>query len=137
MINIGQDIAAEIAGIAGTTLKKLGLRFDKVVVRLLKSLNDSLGQHIPNEKTVVLTITAPIKLPAKTESELKRQILDYIDSGYLTKDRALVIYENNICMRMVDKPSRKTNKMLGFVHNRSVSSTQLLDLVTNWLYNQE
>ncbi len=65
-----QTIAEEIATANGTTVRKLGLRFDRVVQRLLKGLDDSLTPINPNGKTVIVTITAPIVLPGKTEGEL-------------------------------------------------------------------
>lgn len=56
-----------------TTLKRHGsaqanaakprLRFDKVATRLIERLQATLGEAVPDGITVLLTITAPIRLP--------------------------------------------------------------------------
>ena len=69
MIQIEKQIANEIAKANGVSVTKLGLRFDKVVVRLLGNIRIAIEQEVPKKVTVIMTITAPIRLPAKTEYE--------------------------------------------------------------------
>src|SRR6266478_1685654 len=67
-----------------TTLKRRGtgpgnaagprLRFDKVATRLIERLQATFGETVPDGMTVVLTITAPIRLPAKTAVALEGRI---------------------------------------------------------------
>jgi hypothetical protein len=67
----GKRVAVDI-----TTLKRRGagegnaakprLRFDKVATRLIERLQATLGETVPDGTTVLLTITAPIRLPSKT-----------------------------------------------------------------------
>jgi hypothetical protein len=45
---------------------KLRLRFDKVALRLVGGLKAALASVVPEGETVAFTITAPIRLPAKT-----------------------------------------------------------------------
>lgn len=69
-----KDIAEKIAKENGLTIAKLGLRFDKVVIRLLSDIRIAISNDIPKGTAILLTITAPIRLPSKTESELCSQI---------------------------------------------------------------
>jgi hypothetical protein len=64
-----------------TTLKRRGtgqgdaakprLRFDKVATRLIERLQATCGETVPDGMTVLLTITAPIRLPSKTAASLE------------------------------------------------------------------
>lgn len=78
MINIDRKIAEDIANVHTLSIAKLGLRFDKVVVRLLGNLRTFAEETAPENKTVLLTATAPIKLPGKTGNELVKVLQDFI-----------------------------------------------------------
>src|SRR5881396_2477929 len=76
IIVAGKRVAVDI-----TTLKWRGtgqgnaakprLRFDKVATRLIERLQATLGKTVPDGMTVLLTITAPIRLPSKTAAALE------------------------------------------------------------------
>ena len=51
---------------------KLRLRFDKVALRLVRGLKAALASVIPEGQAVVFAISAPIRLPAKTEMALEQ-----------------------------------------------------------------
>src|SRR5580692_8847237 len=53
---------------------RLRLRFDKVATRLMDRLQATLGETVPEGMTVLLTITAPIRLPSKTAASLEDKI---------------------------------------------------------------
>lgn len=133
MVNIDKQIADAIAKASELTITKLGLRFDKVVVRLLGNIRTSIEQVAPNGKTILFTITAPIRLPAKTEYKLVEEI-GYL-SGSMTRhrDRVLTISQNNVRLRIVKTSSKKALKFIGLVHNSTTDSKLLLDLATRWL----
>ena len=79
LIVAGKRVAIDI-----TTLKwrdtltinvaKPRLRFDKVATRLIERLQATLGEIVPDGMTVLLTITAPIRLPSKTAAALEGKI---------------------------------------------------------------
>ena len=46
------------------------LRFDKAVTRLMTRLQTTLGETVPDGMAVLLTVTAPIRLPSKTAATL-------------------------------------------------------------------
>src|ERR1700730_14931868 len=75
----GKRVAVDI-----TTLKRRGpdqvkdakprLRFDKVATRLMERLQATLGGTVPDGMAILLTITAPIRLPSKTAASLEDKI---------------------------------------------------------------
>jgi hypothetical protein len=130
---IDKEIAEKIAKENGLTIAKLGLRFDKVVVQLLSNLRNSVSNNIPKDTTVLLTITAPIKLPSKTEFELYKRILDSLNSEVRHKDQKSTVFQNKICIRTIDVPINQAMNFVGFVHNPGCDSKQLLDLAAYWL----
>lgn len=130
---IDKDIAEKIATGNGLSLAKLGLRFDKVVVRLLSDLRRSVSADIPGGVVVLLTISAPIKLPAKTELALCTQIREVVKSGTKNNHHASVVFQNNISIRVIHVPIQHTEKVVGFVHNPGCDSKRLLDLAEDWL----
>jgi hypothetical protein len=133
MTNIERQIADRIARANGLRVTKLGLRFDRVVVGLMGNLRTYVERVNLNEGAVLLTITAPIKLPAKTEDELKGQIKDFLDSGILGQDRRITIFQNEVCLRIVERSSKKTTKFVGLVHNPGTDIDLLLKLASQWL----
>jgi hypothetical protein len=82
----GKRVAVDI-----TTLKQRGtgqgnaakpsLRFDKVATRLIERLQATLGETVPDGMTVLLTITAPIRLPSKTAASLEDKIQTLLGRG--------------------------------------------------------
>src|SRR5579862_8231056 len=50
------------------------LRFDKVVIKLMERLQSTCGEIVPEGMTVLLTVTAPIRLAAKTAAALEDKI---------------------------------------------------------------
>jgi len=131
MESTDENIAGKIAKANKTTIKKLGLRFDKVAVRL--PINLRASANISEEVAVLWTITAPIKLPAKTKFELSQQIKNILDSAAPNEDYQLTIYHNQIHIRIIGVPANQTEWIVGFVHNPECNSKQLLDLASQWL----
>lgn len=134
---IDKNIAEKIAKENKTTIKKLGLRFDKVVVRLLSDLRASIGSNIPEGTAVLYTITAPIKLPTKMELGLSQQIRDVLNSAVRNTDHQSTIFQNQICIRIINVPTNQTENFAGFVHNPECNSKQLLDFAARWLRESE
>jgi len=131
--NIEKQIADRIAKANGLKVTKLGLRFDKVVVELLGNVRAYVERTIQKEETVIMTITAPIKLAAKTGHELERRIKDFSDSGNRGRDRRMTIFQNEIRLRIVRSSSKQSAKFVGLVHNPGTDSKLLLDLTAQWL----
>jgi len=53
MIQIEKLVASAIAKANGLSVSKLGLRFDKVVVRLLGNIRIAIEQEVPKETAII------------------------------------------------------------------------------------
>jgi hypothetical protein len=115
---IERDIAA-LAARAG-----LHLRFDRVVVRVVGQLKTNLAEVIPEGQAVLLTITAPIKHPAKTAAALERLVRD----GQPDREVRDTMFGNDVHIRRVTDVPPATPRVLGFVHNPDSDAGLLLDL---------
>lgn len=133
MIQLDRYLANEIAGANHVTVAKLGLRFDRVVVRLLGNIRLSVEQNASKNVTVLMTLTAPIQRPAKTETSLLERIHDMLESGIQHQDHVSTVCQNAVRLRIVPLSSRKASRFVGFVHNPVTDSRALLDLCTQWL----
>ncbi len=104
------------------------LRFDKVVIRLMEHLRAAADKIVPDGTTVLVTVTAPIRLPSKTAASLE----DIISLG---RDATETIHGNGSRIRFVRNKSAGAPKLIGFVHNPDTDpvvffnmTTELLDL---------
>ena len=57
-------------------LTKPRLRFDRVALRFVRRLQEALSASVPDGRTLILTITAPIRVPSKTAAALEDNIRD-------------------------------------------------------------
>jgi uracil phosphoribosyltransferase len=133
MIPVDKLIAKEIAEANGLNLTALGLRFDKVVVRLFWNIRTAITQEVPKEKTVVITVTAPIKYPAKTGEELIIKIKHILKSDNKASETLLTIFQNKIQVKIVALSSKKTVEVVGLVHNLEIEPEYLIKLTCKWL----
>jgi len=127
-----KEIAGKIASAYGLAINQLGLRFDKVAIRLLTNCRDALVNDIPGNTVVLFTIAAPILLPAKTGTELIKQIRTLMQSCAYDTNNNLIIFQNKIIVRMIRVPRKQDIAMTGFVHNPGSNARQLLDMASKW-----
>lgn len=133
MIQIEKLIGSEIAKANGQSVSKLGLRFDKIVVQLLGNIRAAIEQEVPGKIVVVMTITAPIKLPTKSEHELIGKIKNFLEFGIQQQDSTLTIFQNEVQLRFVETLPKQNTRFVGLVHNPDIDAKMLLDLTTQWL----
>jgi hypothetical protein len=138
----GKRVAVEIA-----TLKRRGalpidtvpprLRFDRVATRLIDGLRAGLGTAAPEGMTLLVTVTAPIRLPAKTtaaiEDKIRRslgRLPGCIESG--------TMHGNGVQIHLLRGASPTPPRLVGFVHNPDADplvlvamTRELLDLVSS------
>jgi hypothetical protein len=97
------------------------LRFDRVALGLVRRLQAALGESVPDGKTLILTITAPIRLPAKTAAALEEKIRTALARRPAPMEARHTIHGNRIRARLVKGGvmggSARTAKVIGFVHN--------------------
>jgi len=138
LIPAGKRVAVDVA-----TLKRHGahkahaakprLRFDKVVIRLMERLEDSLGKTVPDGTTVLLTVIAPIRLPAKTAEALGGNIQTLLERGSTRRDKKDTIHGNRVQIRIVRNEFMRAPKLIGFVHNSDSDPLLLLNLTSEVL----
>ena len=116
---------AVLAG-SGSSASQLGLRFDRVVVRVLGDLRAFADGSVPEGSAVVVTISAPLRLPAKTVDAIKA----LLSPG---GDHSDLVHGNQVSLRWVRTAAGQRPKLVGFVHNPSTNSGELLDLAERWL----
>jgi len=114
---IEREIAERIAA-AG-----LRLRFDKVALRLVNGLKASVAQIVPEDRSIIFTVTAPIRHPAKTSAALQ-DLLSDLPAGELRR----IIHGNKVRARQVTTDSNGMPKVIGFVHNPESDAGLILDL---------
>jgi hypothetical protein len=136
LANIEKEIADEILRASGLSASKLGLRFDRVVVGVLGELRSFAETAMPTGVTVLVTISAPIRLPAKTADDLKREISARLSAGIPCGDQSATFHGNNVRMRLLEHSSSRSLKLIGFVHNPDSAPKPLLDLAEQWLRAQ-
>src|SRR5215469_279963 len=134
----GKRVALDI-----TTLKRRGpgqgnaakprLRFDKVATRILTRMQATLGKTVPDGMTVLLTITAPIRLPSKTATALEGKVQTLLGLGWPRRDEKDTIHGNRVQIRLFRDESGRAPKMIGFVHNSDTDPLLLLNMTHEFL----
>jgi hypothetical protein len=114
------------------------LRFDKVAVRLVEHLRATLHDLVPDGMTVLLTITAPIRLASKSvvAMEDKARVLLAPRSEYKRPERLeakSTIHGNRIRIRVEKTAARPASKVIGFVHNPETDPRVLFDMTHSLL----
>jgi hypothetical protein len=104
-----------------------GLRFDKVAIGVVERLRDAVGDAVPDGTTVVVTITAPIRLPGKTTAALEGKIRTLLGQKTSGRDVKAIVHGNRVRIRVVRRASRRAPTLVGFVHNPDVDPLPLLD----------
>ena len=128
-----RQVAEAVAGAGGSTASRLGLRFDRVVVRVLDHLGLFVGIEAPEGLTVLLALTAPIRAPGKMMHALEQEVAALLQTGIVGSARTVVLYENRAELRLVEHAPDRHYKLLGFVHNPDVDAAQVLDLAEQWV----
>jgi hypothetical protein len=112
---------------------KIRLRFDKVANRVISCLQATAVEAVPDGMTVVLTITAPIRLASKTTLSLEDLIRTLIARKRPRRDYQATIHGNRIRIRIFRNESERGPKLLGFVHNSDSDSVVILDTIQEML----
>lgn len=83
--------------------------------------------------TVLLTITAPIRLPSKTAAVLEGKIQTLFGRGSPGRDEKDTIHGNHVQIRLLRDESIRAPKMIGFVHNPDTDPLLLLNMTRELL----
>jgi hypothetical protein len=88
---------------------------------------------VPDSTTVLLTITAPIRLPAKTAAALEVKIPMLLERGSPARDEKDTIHGNCVQIRIVRGGVKQAPKFIGFVHNPDSDELLLLNVAQELL----
>lgn len=135
MGNVERELAQAILTTNGLSTSKLGLRFDRVVVAVMSNLRSFAATVGPTDVTVLVAITAPIILPAKTMEDLQQHIGEMLSGPRPAGDRTATLRGNDTRLRLVTVAPVKAPKLIGFVHNRGSTPEALFDLAEQWLHS--
>lgn len=131
--SVDREIAEAIAVAGDTTASRLGLRFDRIVVRVLDHLKLFVDANAPEGLTVLLTLTAPVRAPKKMAVALEREIAALLQNGCPEAERSIVLHGNRAELRLVERAPTLGQELLGFVHNPDVDAVVILNLAERWL----
>jgi hypothetical protein len=132
-----KELALKILRAGGTSPAKLGLRFDRVVIAVLGDLRSFVEVATPETLSVIVTISAPIRLPAKTVSDLKTNITARLAAGSRKPDSSsATLHGNSVHIRLLERSTNAPARFIGFVHNPDSAPERLLDLAEHWLRAQ-
>jgi hypothetical protein len=109
-------------------LTKPRLRFDRVALGFVRRLQAALSASVPDGRTLIVTITAPIRVPSKTAAALEDNIRTYLARQSAHGEAKHTIHGNQIRVRLVKGGSRRTTKVIGFVHNPDSDPDVLFDI---------
>jgi len=128
------DIATlKLRGTGRGNAAKPRLRFDKVATGLIERLQATLGETVPDCTTVLLTITAPIRLPSKTAASLEHKIRTLLGRRSPGRDEKDTIHGNRVQIRLLRDESERAPKLIGFVHNADSDPLLLLNMTRELL----
>ena len=134
----GKRVAVDIAtlrrrGAGYDNATKPRLRFDKVATRLIDRLRTTLGDIVPDGTTMVLTVTAPIRVAAETAAALEDRIHLLLRRRSPGRDEKTTIHGNRIRIRLLRNRSESAPKFIGFVHNADSDPLLLLNMTDELL----
>lgn len=139
IIVAGKQIAVNITTLkCRRTLKsnpaKPRLRFDKVATRLIEHLQATLSETVPDGMTVLLTITAPIRLASKTATALESKIRSVLGRESPSQDEKITIRGNRVQIRVLTDAPERAPKVIGFVHNPDSDPVLLFNMTRELLH---
>jgi hypothetical protein len=130
MRSVEQEFISKIARDKSIKVSSLGLRFDRVVIRLVDDLREFAKLNVPDGTILLVTFTAPLYSPAKTASALKEIIGSILVNNTPLQDINMTVNGIQVRIRINMNSSAISAKLFGFVHNLNSSSTAILDLAT-------
>jgi hypothetical protein len=128
----GRKIALDVAVVAqqghrGKRVAKPRLREDRVAQRVLRDIESALRAHVPDGKSIIVTLGAPIKVPNQLLAALTDMLLKYLESGAQEIEEKKTILGNRVRFRVVNDGSKWNAKVIGFVFSGDPEPGALAD----------
>ena len=106
---------------------KARLREDRVALRVLRDLKIALHARVPNDKSIILTLGAPIKVPKKLIAALTTLLLDYIQSAVEEREERKTVLGNRVRFRVLSHDQCWNSRVIGFVFSGDPAPSDLAD----------
>ena len=135
-----QGIAADIVRTKPQTeenVAKIRLRFDRVALRFVGDLQAALQDSVPDGKTLMFTITAPIRLASKTGTAVETKVRSSLARKTARIGLTETIHGNQIRVRLLRGGLKGSPKVIGFVHNPGTDPDVLFRLTQSLLGQSE
>lgn len=131
MSDLSQEktVAAQFTKFSGKSLRDLGLRFDRVVVRVQDDVRDFASSEFPDAVLALITMTAPIRLPGNTAEALKEKLSELLVKKPIGKAFKANLCGNKVCIEIVKVKKATKIRSLVFVHNTDSSLKDLLNFI--------
>jgi hypothetical protein len=126
----GKRIAVDVATLKARAGTKPRLRFDKVALGLIRRLQDAA---VPARKTVVVTITAPIRQDSKTGAVLQDRIRRLLARRSAQPRLTDTIHGNHVQIRVFKHAWSRASKLIGLVHNPDSDAGVLFEMARSLL----
>jgi hypothetical protein len=126
----GKRIAVRVVTVKrrrGVEPMKPRLRFDKVAIELVGRLKTALAASVTDGKTVMVTVTAPIRLSGKTALALEERIRPLL-AGRAAEFEDMIL-GNAVRVRIAKTGIARAPKVVGFVHNPGLDTRTFFDVV--------
>ena len=104
-----------------------GLRFDRVAQEFIARLQKAIGDLVPADRTLVLTVTAPIRQDSKTRVEFEQAIRGFLARPGSGKGIAMSLYTNRVEARLIGRQAQNAARVVGYVHNKDVKPALLFE----------
>jgi hypothetical protein len=112
---VGVDIAVLVRQGPGRDPIPARFRDDASARRVLRNLESAVGGHVPDGKTLVLTLGAPIKEPKKALAALTEMLLAYLKSGAENVEEKKTLLGNRVRFLLTSDGLRSNSKLAAFV----------------------
>jgi len=109
------------------------LRSDTVARRVMSGLQQSLNDAIPDGVTIILTISAPVRVPAATVKAIDQRLRREFLSRSAEQDFRESVLGNDVHVRIVNQSRPGAPKLVASVCNPEPSPIGLLDLIEAYL----
>jgi hypothetical protein len=104
------------------------LRFDKVATTLIQRLKANLNRTVPEGSTILLTLTAPIRLPSRTAASIEEKITNLLKVSVPTSVATDLVHGNHIHIHLSTNQPPPSPKLIAFVHNADSHPLPLLNI---------
>ena len=101
-----------------------------MAIRLIERLKACLREAVPDGTAVLVTVTAPIRLPSKTAAALEEKIGALLRRRAPRRDRKFAIHGNRIRIRISKNGPRRAPKVSVFVHNPDSDPVFILNMAS-------